>query len=395
MNIGKFLAPLLGIAVASGAQASWDEIVAEARGQTVYMNAWGGSDLINRYIGWAAELASERYGIELVHVRLTDTADAVSRVLVEKEAGRDEDGSVDLVWINGENFRAMKANELLFGPFVDQLPSFGLVDTEANPTTVIDFGVPTDGLESPWGMAQFVMIHDASTVPEPPTDLDALVEWAKDNPGRLTYPRPPDFIGTTFLKHVLIDKAGKDIDLAVPPGEDHTRALEAVLDYFDQLHPGLWRGGEAFPSSGPEMHQLYEDGALDFTMAFNPAEAASLVLEGRFPPSTRSYGFVNGSIANTHFVAIPFNATAKEGAMVIAEILLSPEAQARKQDPAHWGDVTVLAMDRLSPDQRAPFEAIELHPAMATVDRLGPALPEPHADWTALVENAWRARYGH
>jgi putative thiamine transport system substrate-binding protein len=47
---------------------------------------------------------------------LTDTAEAVARVVAEKAAGRTEGGSVDLIWINGENFAAMKEQDLLFGP---------------------------------------------------------------------------------------------------------------------------------------------------------------------------------------------------------------------------------------------------------------------------------------
>ena len=38
--------------------------------------------------------------------------------------------------------------------------------------------------------------------------------------------------------------------------------------------------------------------------------------------------------------------------MVVANFLLSPEAQLRKQDPAVWGDPTVLAMDKLDPADR-------------------------------------------
>ena len=372
----------------------WRKIVEEARGQTVYFNAWGGSASINDYIAWAAAAVKERFGVDLVHVKLTDTADAVSRVLVEKEAGREEGGSVDLIWINGENFRTMKDEGLLFGPFVALLPSFALVDTEANPTTLVDFGVPTDGLESPWGLAQFVLIHDAETSPEPPRSLDALLSYAEAHPGRVTYPRPPDFVGTTFLKHVLLDEAPEGTDFSRPPPEDADAVLAPAFAWLDRLHAVAWRAGEAFPQSQPALHQLFEDGEVDLTMAFNPLEAANLVLEQRFPETTRSYGFTDGSIANTHFLAIPFNASARAGAMVTAEFLLSPRAQAVKQDPARWGDATVLAIDQLDAEQRAAFTAIDLPPAAAGPDDLGPGLPEPHAAWVDLLERAWTERYG-
>ena len=89
-------------------------------------------------------------------------------MVAEKAAGRTEGGSVDLIWLNGENFAAMKSQNLLYGPFVDRLPNFRYVDTVGKPTTLVDFTIPTEGLEAPWGMAQFVFFYDTKAVAEPP-----------------------------------------------------------------------------------------------------------------------------------------------------------------------------------------------------------------------------------
>ena len=188
--------------------ASWDDTLAQARGQTVYWHAWGGDPQVNAYIEWVGDQVQERHGIDLVHVKLTDTAEAVARVVAEKAAGTTEGGAVDLIWINGENFASMKAQDLLFGPFAEDLPNFRYVDTQGKPTTLVDFTVPTDGLEAPWGMAQFVLFYDTATIATPPRSIPSLLEWVKANPGRFTYPAPPDFIGSTFLKHVL-DRADR------------------------------------------------------------------------------------------------------------------------------------------------------------------------------------------
>ena len=178
-------------------------IATRARGQTVYFNAWGGSRQINDYIAWAGAQLEERYGIDLVHVKLTDTAEAVARVRAEKAAGRTEGGTVDLIWINGENFAAMKQQGLLCGPFTQLLPNFALVDTAAQPTTLVDFTDPDRGPGEPVGHGEVrpVLRHARGRRAAP---LDpALLDWAKAHPGRFTYPAPPDFIGSTFLKHVL------------------------------------------------------------------------------------------------------------------------------------------------------------------------------------------------
>ncbi len=371
------------------------QIAERARGQTVYFNAWGGSRQINDYLAWAGQELQQRFGVELVQVKLTDTGEAVARVAAEKAAGRTEGGTVDLIWINGENFAAMKEQGLLYGPFTQLLPSFALVDTKGQPTTLVDFTVPTDGLESPWGMAKFVLFHDTARVPEPPTSLDALLAWAEAHPGRFTYPAPPDFIGSTFLKHVLYAAVPDPARLQQPVTGDEFDALTAgVWERLDRVSPHLWRGGQAYPATGQALHQLLDDGEVDFSMAFNPAEASSLILAGRLPDTVRSFVFADGTIANTHFVAIPFNAAHREGAIVAAEFLLSPEAQARKQDVAVWGDPTVLDLAALAPADRARFASLDLGPATLPPDRLGRALPEPHPTWMVLLERRWAERYG-
>ncbi len=370
-------------------------IATRARGQTVYFNAWGGSRQINDYIAWAGAQLEERFGVRLVHVKLTDTAEAVSRVAAEKTAGRTEGGSVDLIWINGENFAAMKQQGLLWGPFTQLLPSFPLVDTRAQPTTLVDFTVPTDGLESPWGMAKFVLFYDTARVPDPPASLDALLAWAEAHPGRFTYPAPPDFIGSTFLKHVLYAAVPDPSRLQQPVEAEEFDALTGgVWTRLDRVRPHLWRSGEAYPATGQALHQLLDDGEVDFSLAFNPAEASSLILDGRLPESVRSFVFADGTIANTHFVAIPFNAAHRDGAIVTAEFLLSPDAQARKADIRVWGDPTVLALDRLEPADRARFTELPSGPATLPPDRLGPALAEPHPSWMVLLERRWAERYG-
>jgi putative thiamine transport system substrate-binding protein len=374
--------------------ASWDDTLAEARGQTVYWHAWGGDPQINAYIQWVGEQVRERHGIELVHVKLTDTAEAVARVVAEKAAGRSEGGAVDLIWINGENFASMRAQDLLFGPFVQDLPNFRYVDTEGKPTTLVDFTVPTDGLEAPWGMAQFVFVYDTATVAEPPRSIPALLEWAKAHPGRFTYPAPPDFVGTTFLKHVLAELTERPEALEQPVDSAEFAAVTApVWQWLEEVRPYLWRKGASYPVSGPALHQLLDDGEVDLSMAFNPAEASAAIGAGRLPETVRTFILDDGTIGNTHFVAIPFDAAHKAGAMVVADFLMSPEAQAEKQDPRVWGDGTVLELAALTPDDRARFAALPLGIATLPPEALTPVRPEPHPSWMEAIEAEWLRRF--
>jgi putative thiamine transport system substrate-binding protein len=380
--------------LAAGAQSdAWARTLAAARGQTVYFNAWGGSERTNAYLQWAAGEAARLHGVKVEHVKLTDTAEAVRRVRAEKAAGRSE-GSVDLVWINGENFLTMKREGLLFGPFATSLPNFALVDTVGKPSTLRDFSEPVDGFEAAWGMAQLTFQADGARVPQPPSSWPELLEWARKNQGRFTYPRPPQFHGTTFVKQLLLEVHAADRAALYRPheAEAFARLTPALWAALDALHPLLWRGGRQFPPSTTVMRQMLADGELLISLTFNPNEAANQIAANNLPATVASFQFRSGTIGNTHFVAIPFNARAKEGAMVLANFLQSPAAQARKADIRVWGDPTVLAVDRLPPEQRALFAEAQGLPGM--VRNPAPVLLEPHGSWVEPLEREWLRRYG-
>lgn len=373
----------------------WPAVATAARGQTVYFHAWGGDPRINAYIAWVDDQARACCGVAVQHVKLADTADAVARVLAEKAAGRDAGGAVDLIWINGENFAAMKDAGLLFGPWAEALPNRPLVDLAGKPALSADFTVAVDGLESPWSMAQFVYYHDAARLPDPPRDMAALLDWALANPGRFAHPAPPDFMGATFLKQALLELTPDPAVLARPASTvDYDAATAPLWAWLDRLTPALWRGGRAFPANGPRLRQLMADGEVDLAFAFGPGEAAAAIANFELPDTVRSVAPANGGVGNASFVAIPYNASAKAGAMVVADLLLSPRAQARKLDPAHWGAQTVLDVAALPPQDRALFDAVRPGPGWLTPQELGPALPEPHPSWVARLEQDWAARYG-
>lgn len=393
-------AALLGasnLAVADSLE-DFDALAEAARGKTVFFHAWSGDPTINAYIEWAGDEIEARYGIELEHVRVTDTADVVGIVLAETAAGRDTGGSVDLVWINGENFIALKDAGLLYAPdnegWAHRLPNWDVVDVAGNPSLTTDFTVPVEGLQAPWGTVQFSFYYDSEEIAQTPTNLDQLLTWAEENPGRFTYPQPPNFLGSTFLKLLLaytIDDRER-LGAALPDGEAEA-ALAPLFAYLDELHPHLWRSGRTFPANQAALRQLYGDGEITIGFANNPAEASGAVARDEFPASTRSFVFDDGMIANSHFVAIPANANAPEAALVVANFLMSPVAQLRKQDPAVWGDFTVLDVSALDQNIQDGFSALDLGAATLTPSELGPAIAEPHTSWLSAIETMWAARY--
>ena len=376
--------------------ASTISLTGLAKAETVAFNAWGGSPNINAYIEWVGQELKSRHGITLEHVKLNDTASAVSRILAEKTANRTTDGSVDLIWVNGENFASMKSNGLLRDDaWAFNLSNFRFTDPEALPALINDFAIPTDGLESPWGRAQLVFGYDNTRISSPPRSADALKSWIMANPGRFTFPLPPAFVGTTFLKQVLLEVTPDQSVLMQPAEPEKVDAVLAPLwAWLEEVTPSLWRSGGHYPANSTEMMQLLGDREIDIAMIFNPAGFSNNISSGVLPDTIRSYIHEKGTIANVHYVAIPFNASSPQAAMTVANFLLSPEAQIRKANSEIWGDPTVLSFAKIDAADRDAFEALPRGIATLSEGDLSPSLPEPHPSWIPLIEKGWLERFG-
>ncbi len=377
---------------ATGAEVlSWDEAVKLSRDQTVDWYMWGGSPAVNRYVnGYLASALKEKYGILLRQVPVKDIAEIVSKLIVEKQAGKTSDGSVDLLWINGENFRTCKQQKLLYGPFADRLPNQRYVDW-SKPTVKNDFGTPVEGMESPWGSAQMVMIYDTARTPQPPQSIPALIAWIKANPGRFTYPAPPDFTGSVLIRHFFyyaagsVDKWQGDYSTA-----DFMQAAEATYSLLRDLKSSLWRSGGTYPESPVKMNTLFADGQIDLSFSYHQGDASRNILDGLFPETARTFVFDEGTIANTHFVAIPYNAKDAAAAMVVANFLLSPEAQLEKAMPQVWGDFPAISPTRLPAVWQEKFTNLPRGKAtLGDAELQAHQLPEPPSSILIELEKGW------
>jgi putative thiamine transport system substrate-binding protein len=231
-------------------------------------------------------------------------------------------------------------------------------------------------------------------VKDVPRSVPELLEWAQRHPGRLTHPSVRNFLGTTFMKQALYELAPDPAVLQKPATDETFGPVAASLwAWYDALRPHLWRQGRQFPDNGPAQRQLMNDGEIDMMIAFNPSEAAVAATAGLLPDSVRTFTLAKGTIGNTSFVAIPWNAAHKEGAMVVANFLLEPSTQAHAQDIRQMGNFTVLDVDRLAPADRARFAGLPKHPALPTAAELGATLLEPHPTWMTRITAEWERRY--
>ena len=376
------------------------EITPRARtltGSDVNVFMWGGADNINRYMtGYVGGILRDRYGITLNLVPLADTVEAVNIVLGEKDAGRTEDGSVDLIWVNGENFRTLKQGGLVWCGYVAALPNNALVNWD-NPAIANDFGVPVDGCEVPWNRAQFAFAHDSARLPEPPRTIPDLIAWAKANPGQFTYPAPPDFNGSVFVRHVFYYAAGGAEALLGPFDQARFDAVAPkAWAILNDLEPSLWRGGATYPTTVAQMNDLFANGEVALTFNYDPAQFGIAVTGGQYPNTVRSFGLTDGTIGNTNYMAVPFNSPHKAAAMVAQNVLLSAEAQLEKAKPEVWGTSPSIEIERADGAVKAAFTALPQHPSVVPAAELARhALPELQADWITAIEKGWRENVGN
>lgn len=372
----------------------WQQIREQAAGDTVYWHAWGGDVRTNDFISWVGEQTESLYDVKVKQVKLSSTSEAVTQVLAEKAAGENTQGAVDMIWINGPNFLAMKQQGLLHGPFVDQLPNAKYLDLSPSSAASVDFTEAVDGLEVPWRLARLVFILDSDRVKNPPLSMAQMLTWAQENPGRLTHPVISNFMGTTFLKQALIELTPDTSVLQQPATQESFAIASAPLwQWYDAIKPHLWRQGTSFPENEAIQQQMLSDGAIDIAMAFDPAAAAAGIASGLLPPSARVFVPSQGSLGNISFVAIPYNASHTAAAKVVANFLLQPETQAHMQNIDVLGSFSVLDITTLSHQHKMAFSALPTSEALPTLVDLGPTLLEPHASWTTQLKEQWSQRY--
>ena len=379
---------------------SWDAVLEAARGTTVNWAMWGGSEDINAFVDtFYGDVLAEEYGITLNRIPLADTVDAVNLVLSELEAGRtDADGSLDMIWINGENFFTLRQADALYGPWALSIPNSALVNWE-NPAVAFDFGYPVEGYESPWSSAQLQLIYDSAQISadDLPRNFDELTAWIAANPGRFTYVAPGagGFQGTRFVKQVFYHISGGyeawvgdwDADL-------YAETAPQVWELLNAWEPNLWRGGETYPSTESELNQLFANGEVDFGMTQATAGASPLIAAGLLPETAKAFTFDAYMIGDYNYVAIPINAPNTAGALVLADVLLRPDRQAGHVLPeTGFGLGYAIDINRVEDaEQRALLEAAFANLGSGAADPAALAAafaPDMAPESQAIVEADW------
>lgn len=368
----------------------WDTILKDAKGTTVNFYGWGGSETTNKWIDdYLTKTLKDKYDITLKRVPM-NIEDILNKLLGDKQA-KNKNGTIDVVWINGENFYTAKQAGILFGPFAEKLPNFNKYINKDSIEVKSDFGYPVEGYEVPYGKAQLVMVYNGNKVSKTPSSAEELLKFVKENPGKFTYPALPDFTGSAFVRNIIYEIVGYDkIANAKADKESVEKIIQPAMDYLKQLKPYLWNGGKTYPATIAQVDNMYADNQLLMSMSYNPNSIPAKVKSGEYPKGTQSFIFNKGTVGNTHFLAIPFNSTNKAGAMAVINEIITVEAQASKYNPEGWGDLPVLDNSKLSAEEKKKFEDIKLGEGVIPQETLlKHRVPEVPAQLVPIIEKIW------
>ena len=394
---------LLGLSACSGVgQAAvapavvegrdWPAVLAQAKGQTVSFYAYGGDTALNTFLSGYVSDALAAKGVTLKQVKITDTADAINTMLGEKQAGRTSGGSVDAVWVNGENFATGRQAGLWSCGWDKNLPSARYVDF-TNPAVTHDFGVPVEGCESVWQQASSALVYDSMALSRADVaSVTSLLAWARAHPGRFTYPALPDFTGSMAVRTILYDATGGPGGLpATFDAAAYAPAATALWARLNALAPSLWRSGATYPQSQEAVEKLYADGSISAYFTYGPGAVADKVRTGVLPSSTREAVPSPGNISNNSFVAIPANAGHRAAALVLADVLQDPQTQLALFTAE--GTYPGIDVDKTDAATKAAFAAVPVSPAVLTLAELtARAQPELSSAYVTALEKDWKTQ---
>ncbi|SCI20019.1 ABC transporter substrate-binding protein [Romboutsia sp. 1001713B170207_170306_H8] len=361
--------------------SNYDEILEKAKGTTVTFYGYGGNEVMNKWFdSYVVDQMKEQYDITVKRVGM-NIDEILNQLLSDKQANNN-DGSIDVVWINGENFKTAKESNLLLGSFVGKLPNFNdYVDTASEDVTT-DFGTEVGGMEAPWGKSQFAIAVNSDKITQTITDTQSLKEAITANPGKFTYPALPDFTASAFVRNVIYDIVGYENVANLPEDKEKVKeAIQPAIDYLNEIKPYLWNEGKTYPSTTSQLDNMYSDNEVYFTMTYSPNSLKGRMETGELSSTTEIIEFKNGNLSNTHFLSIPFNSPNQAGAMVLINFLMSVDAQASKTFTENWGDTTVLDMNKVSDSEKSEFSEDSI--------TISNSVPELSAGMVPIIEEIW------
>lgn len=370
---------------------NWDSVLEAAKGCTVNYHQSGSSADMNNWLNTDVKEAVESFGITWNYVPATGTVDVVNLVSSEMAAGKTEDGSVDFMWINGENFFSLKDHGYLYGPFLEALPNLKYCDPN-NPNLTTDCGVAIEGMEAPFQATYGAFWANMANIKkdELPTDPDGFKKLVMDHPGRFAYAEPGNSNGTYFMGTMIEGICGKEIWTRINkeaiPHDELKEIMQPVIEYMRELNPYLWSEGKTFPANGSEVVQLLGDGEID--ICFNSAMPKAYISNGTIPDTVDPFFLKSGVLNDFWYLAIPANAANKAAALVSINAIMEPHLQITQFKQVGYYPFSPRSL--MTPEQQAEYDTIDWSDHLIEPSLMEPyIIPQANGQNNDTIEDIW------
>jgi putative spermidine/putrescine transport system substrate-binding protein len=353
---------------------------------------FGGDDELNGYVNGYVKTELAELDITLNQVKINDTAEAVNKVLGEISAGKTDGGSVDLIWINGENFATLKQADAVECGYVEDLPSteerrphqaghrHRLRPAHRGLRGAVAAGHQLAGLR----------LHRAHRGRR--EERRVAVRLVAGEPGRFTYPAPPDFTGSMAVRTFFFDAAGgADQFLGDFDEAKYDAAAPKLWERLNAVEPSLWRGGSTYPASGPEVRSCSR--RTRSTPSSPTARAASAPRgEGHAAADDAQRGLrrraTSATTASPRSRRTPVTRLPRR---CWPTCCCRPEAALVNAGPEGAGFTSAIDLSRLPAAQRASSRARDSPYQVPPAELAAKTLPEVTSDYVNQLEKDWKA----
>jgi ABC-type uncharacterized transport system YnjBCD substrate-binding protein len=198
-------------------------------------------------------------------------------------------------------------------------------------------------------------------------------------------------MGTANVRHFFYyysGGGGNEIFMGDFDEELYLEKSPALWEVLNEIEPYLWREGETYPQNFPQTLDLFANGEIDLYLAFGPNEPSIRIEKGQFPETALPAILEPGTEVSTNYVAIPYNASSRAGALVLANFLASPECVFERSQPDVLGWMPTVTMSLLPEEWQQKF--LEDVPLAIPADVLAAhSIPQVQSTWRVRLEKDW------
>ncbi|MEO8610154.1 MAG: extracellular solute-binding protein [Chloroflexota bacterium] len=231
--------------------------------------------------------------------------------------------------------------------------------TEDNVPNIANVVEATNRLpqEIPYRGSQVLLAYNSEFVKEdevPKTYAD-LIQWIKDHPGQFVYNRPDrGGSGAAMVTRAIFEVTGKDPSLFVP-GESKKELIDQfpkAWDLLSSIHDSIYENG-AYPAGNTPVLELFANGSVNMITAWSD-QTLQAIHNDLLPETTKLAQLTDLPFTGGYaYSGIPSNAANQEGALALANFVLSEQIQESVVNEV--GGFPAISWDALPADLQKQF----------------------------------------